>query len=424
MVYVPKGALSAYKAAAIWKDYTLIETGAEGTTVTLETAGSLGAKLTEKGVTPNTIQELTVTGPMNASDFEVIKQMNLLTKVDLNGTIMEENRLPNNAFKNLSFLKEVKLPDEITVIGEYAFADLSNLEIVNLPTSLVTISRFAFAGCSNLKEIDLSALTHLVSIGSSSFRKCGAIPEKLKLPNSLENIYSEAFSMTKVTSVDFSNTSLKGISSWAFYECRITGDLSFPATLTYIYDKAFNFAKPSSIKLKSAEMVSLSSTDVFNVTDKTTCKVYVPKGLGATYKADTYWSPFGDNIIEFGNLVVTSVNNGNYGSVNGGGAYEKDEQVTLTAVCNEGNWSDWNKYVYLFTGWHEEENKVKEEATYTFTMGEADQTVAARFERIYFESSDSRFPLTYKDRTAKSITVTVDLSNIGEVELFQGWYDP
>ena len=255
IIYVTKGALSAYKAAAIWKDYTLIETGAEGTTVALETAGSLGAKLTEMGVTLNTIQELTVTGPMNASDFEVIKQMNLLTKVDLSGTTMEENRLPNSAFKDLSYLKEVKLTDEITVIGNYAFYYLTNLESVNLPTALESIGSNAFDHCTRLQEIDLSSLEHLRSIGSYAFQSSSAIPTTLQLPNALESLESWAFAYTGVTSVNFSNTSLKEISSWAFSDCAITGDLSFPATLTYIGNSAFNAATPNSIKLKSAKMV-------------------------------------------------------------------------------------------------------------------------------------------------------------------------
>ena len=378
IIYVPRGALEAYKGTAIWKDYTLIETGAEGTTVDLETAGSLGAKLTEKGVTPNTIQELTVTGPMNASDFEVIKQMTLLTKVDLSGTKMEENRLPNNAFKNLSYLKEVKLPDEITVIGENAFADLSNFETVNLPTEIVDINYRAFDGCRSLNEIDLSTLEHLRSIGGYAFRDCHAIPSVLKLPNSLEIIQWDAFWNTKVTSVDFSNTSLRSIENGAFGDCAITGELSFPATLTYIGSSAFNAATPTSIKLKSAEIVRLGGTDVFNATDKTTCKVYVSKGLGAMYKADTYWSPFGNNIEEYGYLVTVTQNN-NYGMVSGGGAYEAGETVTLTADPNNPS-----EYA-AFGGWYENNQRISSNLVYTFIMGTSDRIIEARF---YWNGAD------------------------------------
>lgn len=372
LVYVPKGALNAYKEAAIWKDYTLIETGAEGTTVELSTAGSLGSVLTEKGVTLNTIQELTVTGPMNASDFEIIKQMTLLTKVDLGGASLEENKLPANAFSSLTYLQAASLPNSITEIGVAAFSLLSNLEIVNLPNNLERIGYEAFWNCKRMNEVDLSSLKHLRIIESEAFSGSGAIPATLKLPNSLEQIGGYAFANTKVTSVDFFNTVLNGIGAAAFYDCAITGELSFPTTLTYINDGAFNVATPTSIKLKSAKMVSLNSTDVFKATDKTTCKVYVPKGLGATYKADTYWSPFGDNIVEFGNLVTVTANNNNYGTVSGGGAYEEGETVTLTASLYEYRNG-------LFAGWFENNQKLSGELTYSFTMSNADRSIEARF---------------------------------------------
>mgnify|MGYP000632861431 CR=1 FL=1 len=42
-----------------------------------------------------------------------------------------------------------------------------------------------------------------------------------------------------------------------------------------------------------------------------------------TYKANTYWSPFGNNIVEFGQLITSTSNNENYGWVEGSGAYER-----------------------------------------------------------------------------------------------------
>lgn len=428
LVYVPKGSLESYKRTAVWQNYTLIETGAEGTTVELTSAGTLASKLT--GVDLGTIQDLKVTGRMNASDFEVIKQMTLLTKVDLSGATMEENKLPDRAFSSYSndvaqlmaYLKEVILPEGITEIGSSAFSYLYQLEKVSIPTTVERIGTYAFAQCHRLNSLDVSSLTHLKSIGSSAFAGCSFISSTLRFPNTLESIGQYAFRGTNATSVDFSNTTLNRIEAYAFSDCAITGNLSFPATLTYIGNGAFDAATPSSIKLKSAEMVSLGSTDVFKKTDKTTCKVHVPKGLGKTYKADTYWSPF-VKIMEYGNLVVTSVNNSNYGSVNGGGAYEKDEQVTLSAVFREDYW-DWQTYVHLFAGWYEGDNRVGDDITYTFAMGETDKAVSARFERIYFESSNkSDFPLSYTDRTDKSITVTVDLSALSNDQLYYGWYD-
>ena len=221
-------------------------------------------------------------------------------------------------------------------------------------------------------------LEHLQNIGGSAFRDCNAIPSTLELPNSLESIGWGAFWNTKVTSVDFSNTSLRSIEVDAFWDCAITGELAFPATLTSIGNGAFNAATPTLIKLKSAEMVRLDGTDVFKGTDKTTCKVYVPKGLGATYKADTYWSPFGNNIEEFGYLVTVTQNN-NYGMVSGGGAYEAGETVTLTADPNNPS-----EYA-AFGGWYENNQRISSDLVYTFIMGTSDRIIEARF---YWNGAD------------------------------------
>ena len=424
LVYVPQGKLGDYKNAEVWKTYSLIEMGAEGTTVELTSAGTLASKLT--GVDLSTIQELKVSGPMNASDFEVIKQMTLLTKVDLSEASMAEYKLPSEAFSGLSYLKEVNLPDNITEIGSNAFSNLPCLATVNMPSALVIINSYAFAYCSQLEGIDLSSLTHLRVIGSYAFRSCSAIPTALNLPNSLESIYDNAFSGTRVSSVFFSNTVLSSIGFSAFKDCLITDDLSFPATLSSIGNNAFDAATPSSIKLKSPNMVSLGGTDVFKAAKETACKVNVPKGLGATYKADTYWSPFGNNIEEYGHLVTATTNNSDYGTVSGGGAYETGEQVTLTATLeHEGNWGYDKKFVWLFSGWYEGESKVSDNLTMEFAAA-ADRSLIATYNEVRFLTNknydfDTRV-LFKKSQTTNSVTVSCDLTNVEDC-VFAGWYE-
>lgn len=370
LVYVPKGFAKAYREAAFWKESKIVEIDADPVTVTLDTAGSLGAKLTELNVPLATILELNITGPMNASDFDVIKQIELLQKADLSKATMEEDRLPVGAFMNLSYLKEVILPNTIKEIGEGAFKYLSALQKVNIPESVERIGDYAFSGCSSLQKIDLSSLSHLIGIGGSAFSSSSCVPTILKFSDGLEWIGYDAFYGTGVTSVDFSNTSLSYISNNAFGECLITGALSFPATLRSIGSSALVSAKVSSIKLRSAEVVNLDGTDVFKSVDKKTCKVFVPKGLKDAYKANTYWSPFGDNIVEYGQMITVAINNEYYGYVEGGGAYEKGETVTLKAIANKDT---------SFDGWYENGKKISTEPVFTFVMGEADRSLEARF---------------------------------------------
>lgn len=119
-------------------------------------------------------------------------------------------------------------------------------------------------------------------------------------------------------------------------------------------------------------MVQLESDKVFESVDKSTCKVYVPKGLGATYKADSYWSAFGNNIIEYGNIVTATANNANYGTVSGSGDYEEGETVTLQANMI-------NAESFGFGGWYENNLRISTDLTYSFTMDKKDHSIEARF---------------------------------------------
>ena len=255
LVYVPKGFAKAYREAAFWKESKIVEIDADPVVVTLDAAGSLGAKLTELNIPLATILELRIIGPMNASDFEVIKQIELLQKADLSKATMEEDRLPNYAFGGLRYLEDVILPNTIKEIGNSAFSGLSALRKVNMPEFVERIGESAFSDCSSLQKIDLSLLSHLKAVGYSTFSSSSCVPVSLKLPDGLERIDGYAFNNTGVTSVDFLNTSLSYIGNNAFYACPITGTLSFPGTLRSIGNSAFASAKVSSIKLKSTEMV-------------------------------------------------------------------------------------------------------------------------------------------------------------------------
>lgn len=124
LVYVPKGFAKAYREAAFWKESKIVEIDADPVVVTLDAAGSLGAKLTELNIPLATILDLRIIGPMNASDFEVIKQIELLQKADLSKATMEEDRLPNYAFGGLRYLEDVILPNTIKEIGNSAFSSI------------------------------------------------------------------------------------------------------------------------------------------------------------------------------------------------------------------------------------------------------------------------------------------------------------
>lgn len=431
LVYVPKGSADAYRNAAFWSESKIMEIGADPTTIALDAAGTLSEKVAGLSTPKNTIAELIIIGPMNAADFEIIKQMEMLEKVDLSGAKLEEDVLPNNAFYNgnygsnrLNYLKEVVLPNTIKEIGSDAFYRLTSLQKINLPSSIETIGSNAFYECNSLAKVDLSTLINLKRIGSSAFSGSSMIKTDLKLPNTLEDIEYSVFYNTGVTTVDFSNTVISYIGNYAFSGCPITGNIVFPATLQRIYSEAFAQANLSSITLKASNKVQLDGANVFQSTDKASCIVKVPKGLKETYKADPYWAAFGENIQEFGQMIAATSNNEEYGTVIGGGAYEEGETATLLAMPREVTWNKWDyHYIHFFEGWYEGETKVSSEASYNHKVAKEDKTFTGKFTRIDFRVSIIGDNDWIQKVTSDNKSVTVQMNLPEYATEPYGWFE-
>ena len=93
-----------------------------------------------------------------------------------------------NAFK--SPLKELKLPDTITVLGNYAFTGCGNLEKITLPAKLSEISYGAFQNTMSLKKIEIPE--SVTKIGKYAFKGSGL--EKFQISSKITEIGAGAFS--------------------------------------------------------------------------------------------------------------------------------------------------------------------------------------------------------------------------------------
>ena len=85
------------------------------------------------------------------TDWEMIKQFFEDANFDIqNGTLVKFRV----GFSNPSWLpKEIRVPDKVTTIAEYAFWDAYMVEKVHLPVGVVAIHKNAFANCNKLKQI-------------------------------------------------------------------------------------------------------------------------------------------------------------------------------------------------------------------------------------------------------------------------------
>ena len=102
-----------------------------------------------------------------------------ITKCDLSGVTDwgTPATLPGNVFTSCTALQEVKLPDNVQVIGEYAFFNCTALTTVNL-SQVTRIDESAFWGCTSLKTLTLDNVT---TIDHDAFYGCTGL-ETLKIP--------------------------------------------------------------------------------------------------------------------------------------------------------------------------------------------------------------------------------------------------
>lgn len=69
---------------------------------------------------------------------------------------------------NISAIRHLVIPDDITTVGIYAFYELESLESVVIPSSVIFIGSSAFWGCSNLSAVTVEA-TEPIAITSFTF---------------------------------------------------------------------------------------------------------------------------------------------------------------------------------------------------------------------------------------------------------------
>ena len=97
------------------------------------------------------------------------------------------------AFYNCDELKEVTIPDTITMFGFQNFLDCGSLETVHLPEGLTAIHEAAFANCTALTSIDLP--DGLTTIGNLVFSGCTSLAE-INIPASVVEYGEPAFDGT------------------------------------------------------------------------------------------------------------------------------------------------------------------------------------------------------------------------------------
>ncbi len=117
------------------------------------------------------------------------------------------------AFLGCKQLEKVTLGYDVEDIGLYAFQNCVNLKEVVTNDALGIISAGAFKGCKSLKAMDFSETT-LAGIGYEAFSGCTSLGT-VKLSETISEIGDLAFADTKIKTVDFNkNIDTVGVDSF------------------------------------------------------------------------------------------------------------------------------------------------------------------------------------------------------------------
>jgi hypothetical protein len=348
-VYVPITSASLYQNANYWTDKIIIDGDIPvSITLNITTPGTLGEKILEQFDYLRNINSLTVSGILNSTDFNYIKNdMVSLISVDMSGCINTE--LPDELFYNRDGLLEIKLPLGLKKMGTSCFYDCNALSAPEWPESLVEICIYAFYNCYNFRELqfpnslkyirnsafenctNISSIAFsntLLTIENSAFRNNNSLIEAI-LPNSVTSIGGSAFrdcsSLENVSIPDHITT----INSYTFSGCVALSSIILPSQLQILYDYAFNNCIKLTNLILPAGLITLYnpfsgctgleqviclqptppvlSWDAFGGIDKSKCELLVPFWAETNYKLADYWKLFPNISIHTNELTYLPI---------------------------------------------------------------------------------------------------------------------
>lgn len=164
-----------------------------------------------------------------------------------------------HAFYKLSNLKNIKIPNSVTTIGNSAFAYCNNLTSLEIPKSVTTIGDDAFVRCCDLTSLVIP--DSVTSIGAGAFSSCFGLTT-VTLSSNLTSIGDYVFAgCNRLTTITIPK-SITTIGNRAFYNCNKLMSITFEGTVrrwkTIMLDSGWNSNSPITEVVCSDGVVKLN----------------------------------------------------------------------------------------------------------------------------------------------------------------------
>ena len=221
-------------------------------TVAMTEAGKFASFFQEGEL--ETIQKLTVSGPLDASDIDTIRyQMPKLEVLDMKEVELiesdktygaEDHRehyklkkgvITKKMLQCFSLLVTLVLPKDITEIEDYGIYGNEKLVSVEIPVTVKKVGANAFKSCSSLQKVDLPSVE---TLGASVFERCGKLTTVTLSPD-LQVIPDYAFQYCGSLADVPLPSSLVSIGAGAFEQCRSLTSVNMPNTVTTLNNSAY-----------------------------------------------------------------------------------------------------------------------------------------------------------------------------------------
>ncbi len=262
LVIVPSGSAASYKASDSWKLLPIV--AEKKVNINVPTAGGLATGIILGGFGPlASITHLSVTGNLNTIDFTQMKtNMTYLNEIDLSGSNVVDNTIPNASFQDRQLLQIVKLPSSLEVIGDNAFRGCLLLQNYGLfPSSLKSIGSSAFYGCWGLRGL-IKLPENLINLSTQAFFDCRNL-DSLIVPKSISIINSEVLANCEKLSYISMPNNISSIGNKVFYGCLNLSDFKMPDSLQFIGSTAFSYCQKLE-NLNFSTRLNVISDDAFS----------------------------------------------------------------------------------------------------------------------------------------------------------------
>ena len=302
--------------------------------------------------------------------------------------------IPDYACELWTNLNAIDIPNSVSEIGNYAFSKCYSLPLIDIPNSVITIGNMAFNYCMGGTRTSLEIPNSVLQIGDGAFSNCGLstvivadgedrvsissasfgslyeiylgrewhtsdyglftdvsnviigdlvkyIPDrsfkgskslkKIKLPNSLIQINSDAFyGCSSLTSIDIPN-SVKSIWRSAFKGCSGLTSINIPTSLWLLEEGAFlDCTNIKDVYYGASYPLTSDEEDIFSVATYRTATLWVPEEAIELCKETKPWCNFLDikpyNFTTGEKGIIVSENND----------YELDSKISQEILNLDG----------------------------------------------------------------------------------------